>query len=264
MRQAAESFRLAEQMIKLHMQGRHDQKSHGGGRGGLGAADRAGGSGDAWKTAAVIGGGAVIGGAAAVGARRLGRGLRGAGASHPGGLTQAGRARVRAAEATLVESPVEQGMIFDDDGTVLAHFKGHRYDLRIPFRHGPKLRGRVVTHNHPYPLAPSISDVYVAARYGVQETRVVTTRGTHRLRPPQTGWPPAGELRAYMEGEMANVLRDTMGRVGWGVDDYLKAIRVRIKQRRDFDAEMAFSLERVTNELMRRTARRFRLDYSVG
>ena len=85
---------------------------------------------------------------------------------------------LKSAEAKIIKNRYETGIIVDNDGFVLAAYKGNRTSVSLgnDFK---KVKGNTLTHNHPsgIPL-PSAADIRVSGKYGAKEVRMATTHGT--------------------------------------------------------------------------------------
>jgi hypothetical protein len=227
---SASAFRLGAEVIKLHMQGKHNQKSHGGGRGGgmeagaMTAEPRRRNSERWWQAAAGVGVAAGALGVAAYAARKArtpGGAVRTGGVKAPGRSSAPGRPSagsgdlspkatdaIRRVEVELRGLDHERGLIFDADGKVLDRTgKGHAHGLYFTPEQQALMRDQVMTHNHPSGDVPfSGTDVLAFSDMNVREGRVVGKTKTFRLLRPEGGWPPVKELDGVLEKAKADAM----------------------------------------------------------
>ena len=93
------------------------------------------------------------------------------------------------AEAQIRGNRLETAYVLDGEGNVLFRRQGGASRVDLSDVPPERLRGNVVTHNHPWQSSFSEQDVRFAIQFGPAEMRVVTTRYRHALRlPPHVEW----------------------------------------------------------------------------
>jgi hypothetical protein len=197
----AEVFERSRAVIRLHLQGKHAQQSHGrrGGGGQPAAAQVSGVATPPERRAA--GGGATA--------------LRARGGRDDGGPRRpipapkdwppAVERRIAAGEEEIRDNAYESLMIYDTNGRRLFTAKGERYAVTLPYEHFNKARDNIITHNHPVDLPPSGADIAMAMRLNAREMRAASAAHTYRMQRPKAGWPPPDQvlIRFYEHQERA-------------------------------------------------------------
>lgn len=134
----------------------------------------------------------------------------------------------RAAEAKIAQNDYETGLIIDQQGFVLAAYKGGKSSVNFG-ADSDKVRGNVVTHNHPSgsPVF-SVADVRSSAILGAHGIRATTlANGTAYLKSANHRADWSGFAKAY-EAEMpklsASALKTGGGKSAYKVyHDWYKA-----------------------------------------
>lgn len=84
------------------------------------------------------------------------------------------RRRVKAAEDALVNLTRERMVVFSPQGRIIFLAEGDTHSVSFTPEEGRKLRGQVLTHNHPTGGTFSAADFEVACTYQVKELRAVS------------------------------------------------------------------------------------------
>ncbi|OUJ68992.1 hypothetical protein [Hymenobacter crusticola] len=95
---------------------------------------------------------------------------------------------LRSIERQIVQSPVEIGVLFDQEGNLLVSRTGTTSGIN--FVHGElvQMEDGILTHNHPRGSYFSEQDLYFACDYNLAELRAVAGKKVHRLIRPPAGW----------------------------------------------------------------------------
>jgi hypothetical protein len=95
-------------------------------------------------------------------------------------------------EDTIRNKPYEVAAVFTPDGAFLCMASlGRKRLIGFGDEEIVRMKGMVLTHNHPDTLTNtfSVSDVRMASRACLHEIRVVGESNTYSLKPGQNGWP---------------------------------------------------------------------------
>jgi hypothetical protein len=88
-------------------------------------------------------------------------------------------------ERLRYKKDVEQANVYDRSGKLVMVKNGTYNNVFFTDDEVPKLRGTIVTHNHPVPSPFSSDDVVMAFRWGLSEIRAVTENYLYVLKPPK-------------------------------------------------------------------------------
>lgn len=96
---------------------------------------------------------------------------------------------IRAAESEIWLQPYEEMNVFTTSGDLIFRKAGTKNEVTFTLNQAEKMRGGILTHNHPQGSSLSPTDVELASTMGMAEIRAVA--GPYRvfsMRPPPGGW----------------------------------------------------------------------------
>lgn len=102
-------------------------------------------------------------------------------------------------EDKIKDLPTEKALIIDDKGRIILAKGGDRTSVNLTVDDLLKMRGSIVTHNHPNlgwsrndarskGLSFSSADIQVACITNCKEMRAVSNGYRHSIKPPPSGW----------------------------------------------------------------------------
>lgn len=91
-------------------------------------------------------------------------------------------------ERILAGNRYETAIVYDADGNVVFKKKGTADEVKFTAEECKKMKGCVVTHNHPNGGGFSGADIYFAKKYKITEMRACEGRGAFVIKPPKK-WP---------------------------------------------------------------------------
>lgn len=81
-------------------------------------------------------------------------------------------------EARIINSPIEIGYLYDENGKATQIGKSEAKKLRFTDAELASMRGRVLAHNHPSGVSFSIEDFAVGMVHGLKELRAIAANGS--------------------------------------------------------------------------------------
>ena len=96
-------------------------------------------------------------------------------------LTLTPTEKIQAAEAEIVVNDFETGIIFDTHGNEIGRVVGEESSFTLPLELLKKLKGNILTHNHPRGHSFSPSDAELLQYWKPSESRAVTTTSIHSM-----------------------------------------------------------------------------------
>lgn len=119
------------------------------------------------------------------------------------------RRQLRVTEQRIRTQPFESAYVYDSNGTLVLQKDGQQYSVTFTDAEIARMKGAVLTHNHPrglaYPASDprsvgnsfSLEDLLLAAVANLAEIRAVTPKRRFSLRPgPGRSWPDEQVIRA--------------------------------------------------------------------
>lgn len=96
---------------------------------------------------------------------------------------------IRAAESEIWLQPYEEMNVFTTSGDLIFRKAGTRNEVTFTLNQAEKMRGGILTHNHPNGTSLSPTDVELASDLGMAEIRAVAGPfRVYSMRPPPGGW----------------------------------------------------------------------------
>ena len=89
--------------------------------------------------------------------------------------------RMKFPEDSIRGNNYETMLVFDNDGNEIYRIKGEKYRVIVPASMANKLKGKIVSHNHPSGSSFSTQDVLVAKGHKFQEIRVCTKNANYSI-----------------------------------------------------------------------------------
>jgi len=106
-------------------------------------------------------------------------GMRGGSAPKGGG---AWSPVIEQKEQEIINAPIEHGIVVAEDGTVLVETSGRSNSIKFTWEETSKMKGAILTHNHPNGTTFSGADVQLALSNNVAALRAVGVRDGRKLR----------------------------------------------------------------------------------
>lgn len=116
---------------------------------------------------------------------------------------RASSATVESVERSIRNLPIEHAAVFDDAGKLILRKTGTADSVVFTAAETAKLKGSVLTHNHPLGGSFSASDVSLAARMDIREIRAVSSLHTFSLGRPTDGWPGLSDQEIHAAWDSA-------------------------------------------------------------
>lgn len=114
-------------------------------------------------------------------------------------------------ERTLAGRKKETSVIYGPDGKYLFQKRGTENAVRFSISEALKLKGCVVTHNHPNGGSFSIEDIQFLRKSGASEVRVSTEECSYYLRQPEK-WPKEIKTSEALSKAQEDIRRELRGK----------------------------------------------------
>ena len=88
-------------------------------------------------------------------------------------------------ERILADNRYETAVVYDIDGNIVFKKKGTADEVKFTAAERKKMKGCVVTHNHPNGTIPSPEDIFMLKRSGAVEIRACNRDGSYVIKAPE-------------------------------------------------------------------------------
>lgn len=124
----------------------------------------------------------------------------------------------------------ETAVVYDDTGKIIFKKKGSFDNVSFTKAQLSKLKGKIITHNHPSCSGLSADDIMFMQNHNLAEMRSCNMFGTHIMRPTKKSLPVSYDVLDKrldeIYNELANKYRDIAAQNGKSIVYYLQDIEV--------------------------------------
>lgn len=114
-------------------------------------------------------------------------------------------------ESNIASRQKETAVVYDDDGKILFRKYGSESEVSFKISELLKLKGKVVTHNHPSGGSFSVGDINLLRIGKMSELRVATENGSYYLRYPEK-WNKAIDSKQKIQQERNKIISEIKGK----------------------------------------------------
>ena len=90
--------------------------------------------------------------------------------------------KIREAESAISKNQFESAIAYDQKGNVIFKKDGEKHEVEFTIEELNKMKGAIVTHNHPQNTTFSPHDIYMLKDWKLQELRAAINKGSYVLR----------------------------------------------------------------------------------
>lgn len=114
-------------------------------------------------------------------------------------------------ESNIASRQKETAVVYDNDGKILFRKYGSESEVSFKISELLKLKGKVVTHNHPSGGSFSVGDINLLRIGKMSELRVATENGSYYLRYPEK-WNKAIDSKQKIQQERNKIISEIKGK----------------------------------------------------